>query len=81
MEAIKKNSLEKAPDVCGVGGRVGVGDIMTKRLRKTLCHSLSFLDLLHGCCTLDSVYLEIVSQGLLFQFPVWYVGSTLRIDR
>lgn len=72
VEAIKKNSLKKAPDVCGVGGRVGAGvlggGIMTKRLRKTLSFivtSGSSTQVLHS-----RFYLKIVSQGLLFQFLV-----------
>lgn len=59
VEAIKKN--RKAPDVCGVGGRVGGGKILRKTL-SFIVTSGSSTQVLHS-----RFYLfKIVSQGLLF---------------
>lgn len=72
--AIKKNNLEKAPDVCGVGDRVGVGGILTNMLRKTLpfiVTSGSSTRVLHSrfCLSQNSISGIIISvYGLMCRF-------------
>lgn len=75
MEAIKKNSLEKAPDVCGVGGRVGGGGHNDKKIEKNtvsfIVTSGSSTRVLHSrfCLSQNSISGIIISvSGLMCRF-------------